>query len=81
MSADTHTHTHQLMSYELVYTSIHSSIIYTIDNLRRVTVIMPSDVGIGAAEFRDRLASVACTIITIRSSKLKQMRYYDRMQL
>ena len=26
MSADTHTHTHQLMSYELVYTSIHSSI-------------------------------------------------------
>ena len=31
MSADrythTHTHTHQLMSYELVYTSIHSSII------------------------------------------------------
>ena len=28
MSADTHTHTHQLMSYELVYTSIHSSIIY-----------------------------------------------------
>ena len=27
MSADTHTHIHQLMSYELVYTSIHSSII------------------------------------------------------
>ena len=26
MSADTHTHIHQLMSYELVYTSIHSSI-------------------------------------------------------
>ena len=25
MSADTHTHIHQLMSYELVYTSIHSS--------------------------------------------------------
>ena len=27
MSADRYTHTHQLMSYELVYTSIHSSII------------------------------------------------------
>ena len=26
MSADRYTHTHQLMSYELVYTSIHSSI-------------------------------------------------------
>ena len=30
MSADTHTHIHQLMSYELVYTSIHSSIIFTL---------------------------------------------------
>ena len=27
MSADRYTHTHQLMSYELVYTSIHSSIL------------------------------------------------------
>ena len=35
MSADrhTHTHTHQLMSYELVYTSIHSSIICYIHNI------------------------------------------------
>ena len=35
MSADTHTHIHQLMSYELVYTSIHSSIMYYYDNRYR----------------------------------------------
>ena len=36
MSADRYTHTHQLMSYELVYTSIHSSIIiyYVADHAR-----------------------------------------------
>ena len=34
MSADTHTHTHQLMSYELVYTSIHSSINESIHSSR-----------------------------------------------
>ena len=34
MSADTHTHTHQLMSYELVYTSIHSSIIIYLRGFR-----------------------------------------------
>ena len=39
MSADTHTHPHQLMSYELVYTSIHSSIkqYNTIQQADRVT--------------------------------------------
>ena len=38
MSADTHTHIHQLMSYELVYTSIHSSImcVPTVNNIYNV---------------------------------------------
>ena len=39
MSADTHTHIHQLMSYELVYTSIHSSKILVMAPFTKQTLL------------------------------------------
>ena len=49
MSADRYTHTHQLMSYELVYTSIHSSIIglYILTSTIHSTVLCFNSTGRG----------------------------------